>query len=138
MTSKGLRELLDRQSRERQRMVEVAALDELNQEIRCKLDALEGSLSDLERRIRATRASFDAGDQAPRMPEQTRRRWSWRKPNAAIPFLRISWLLQSSRSRLSEREEMTLQAQISISLSIRFRRSWLKDRATGKSGEAPR
>ena len=64
MTSKGLRELLDRQSRERQRMVEIAALDELNQEIRSKLDALEGSLSDLERRIRATRASFDAGDQA--------------------------------------------------------------------------
>ena len=62
MTPKRLRELLDRQSRERQHMVEIAALDALTLEIRSELDALEGGLSDLERRIRAARASFDADD----------------------------------------------------------------------------
>ena len=42
-TQKRLRELQDRQSRERQRMAELAALDELTDETRAELDSLERS-----------------------------------------------------------------------------------------------
>ena len=57
---KRLRDLLARQSRERQRMAELAALDELTDETRAELDTLETGTPDLERQIRAARVTVEA------------------------------------------------------------------------------
>lgn len=56
---KRLRELLARQSRERQRMAELAAADELTDETRSELDTLEKGTPDLERQIRAARVAVE-------------------------------------------------------------------------------
>ncbi len=61
---KRFRELLDRQSRERQRMAELATLDELNDETRQELDDLERDTPDLERQIRAARILVDTEGEA--------------------------------------------------------------------------
>ena len=50
---KRLRDLRDRQSRERQRMAELAVVEELDAEQRGELDAIEKGTPDLERQIRA-------------------------------------------------------------------------------------
>ena len=55
-----LRELLANQSRERQRMAELAATAELNDETRSELDTLEKGTPDLERKIRAARQVEEA------------------------------------------------------------------------------
>ena len=50
---KRLRDLRDRQSKERGRMAELAVLDGLNDEHRSELDAIEKGTADLERQLRA-------------------------------------------------------------------------------------
>lgn len=50
---KRLRELRERQSKERGRMAELAVLDELNDDQRSELDTIERGTPDLERQIRA-------------------------------------------------------------------------------------
>ena len=55
-----LRDLLARQSKERQRMAELAGLDELTDETRAELDTLESGTPDLERQIRAARVAVEA------------------------------------------------------------------------------
>ena len=50
---KRLRELRDRQSRERGRMAELALVDELSDEQRSELDEIERGTADLERQLRA-------------------------------------------------------------------------------------
>ena len=57
---KRLRELLARQSQQRQRMAELAAVDELTDETRAELDTLERGTPDLERQLRAARVVVDA------------------------------------------------------------------------------
>ena len=52
-TQKRLRDLRDRQSRERGRMAELSLLDELTDEQRSELDAIEKGTPDLERQTRA-------------------------------------------------------------------------------------
>ena len=51
---KRLRELRERQSKERGRMAELALLDDLNDEQRAELDTMERGTPDLERQIRAS------------------------------------------------------------------------------------
>ena len=53
-SQKRLRELRERQSKERQRMAELALVDELSDEQRSELDTLERGTPDLERQIRAS------------------------------------------------------------------------------------
>lgn len=55
-----LRELLANQSRERQRMAELAATGDLTDETRAELDTLEKGTPDLERKIRAARQVAEA------------------------------------------------------------------------------
>ena len=68
MTSnqKIYRELLDRQSKNRQRMAEIAALatDKITPEVRGDLEAIEAGTPDLERQIRAARAALDEDDKS--------------------------------------------------------------------------
>lgn len=61
-TQKRLRELRERQSRERQRMAELSLLDSLDAETRAELDAIEAGTPDLERQVRAAQTAVDAED----------------------------------------------------------------------------
>ena len=59
---KKLRELRERQSRERGRMAELGLADELTDETRAELDALEAGTPDLERQLRAAQVAVDDED----------------------------------------------------------------------------
>ena len=59
-TQKKLRELRERQSRERGRMAELARADDLNDETRAELDTIEKSTPDLERQLRAATIACEA------------------------------------------------------------------------------
>ena len=61
---KKLRELRERQSRERGRMAELAVLDELNSEQRSELDTIENGTPDLERQIRAATGAVEDEEKA--------------------------------------------------------------------------
>ena len=56
---KRIRELRDRQSRERQRMAELSLVDELTPELREELDKIERATPDIERQIRAAQIAAD-------------------------------------------------------------------------------
>ncbi len=57
---KKLRELRDRQSKERSRMAELAVVDELTDETRSELDTIERGIPDIERQLRAAQIAVDA------------------------------------------------------------------------------
>ena len=61
---KTLRDLIDRQSRERGRMAELAAVETLTDETRSELDTIEKATPDLERQIRAARIAVEDADAA--------------------------------------------------------------------------
>ena len=63
---KALKSLRERQSRERQRMSELAIADGLDDETRQELDALEVGTADLERQLRAAQAAVDLEEDAQR------------------------------------------------------------------------
>ena len=65
-TQKRYRELLDRQSRERGRMAEIAALDagKITPEVRAEAKGIEEGTPDLELQIRAARSALDADEAA--------------------------------------------------------------------------
>ena len=56
---KRLRDLRDRQSRERGRMAELSLVDELGDEQRSELDAIEKATADLERQLRAAAIALE-------------------------------------------------------------------------------
>ena len=56
---KTLRELRERQSKERQRMAELGAAESLTDETRAELDTIEGGTPDLERQLRAATVAAD-------------------------------------------------------------------------------
>ena len=58
-TQKKLKELRERQSRERQRMAELAVVDALTDETRQELDGLETGTPDLERQLRAAQSAVE-------------------------------------------------------------------------------
>ena len=73
---KRLRELRERQSKERGRMAELARTDELSDEMRAELDKIESGTADLERQLRAAQIAVDdeeteqrAAGAAARQPE---------------------------------------------------------------------
>ena len=61
---KRLRELRDRQSRERGRMAELSLLDTLDTETRAELDTIEKGTADLERQLRAAAVAADTEDRS--------------------------------------------------------------------------
>ena len=61
-SQKRLRELRDRQSRERGRMAELSLMDELDAETRAELDKIEQGTSDLERQLRAATVALGDDD----------------------------------------------------------------------------
>ena len=69
---KRLRELAERQSRERQRMAELSLLDSLDDEQRSELDRIENGTPDLERTMGAAQLAVDAEDYEQRREGATR------------------------------------------------------------------
>ena len=61
---KRLRELRERQSKDRGRMAELAVLDDLNDEQRSELDTIEKGTPDLERQIRAATVAIEDEEKA--------------------------------------------------------------------------
>ena len=61
---KRLRELRERQSRERQRMAELSLAESLSDETRAELDRIESGTPDLERQVRAAVIAVDQEDKA--------------------------------------------------------------------------
>ena len=59
-TQKKLRELRERQSKERGRMAELAIADDLTDETRAELDGIEKGTADLERQLRAATVAVEA------------------------------------------------------------------------------
>ena len=57
---KRLRALLDKQSKARQRMAELAGADALTDETRAEFDGLESGIADTERQLRAARQAVEA------------------------------------------------------------------------------
>ena len=63
-SQKRLRELKDRQSRERGRMAELSLLDTLTTETRSELDGIEKGTPDLERQLRAAAVAVETEDRS--------------------------------------------------------------------------
>ena len=61
---KRLRELRDRQSKERGKMAELSCVDSLTDETRAELDQLESGTADLERQLRAATIAVETEDRA--------------------------------------------------------------------------
>ena len=59
LAQKKLRELRERQSKERGRVAELAVADDLNDETRAELDAIETGTPDLERQLRAATSAVE-------------------------------------------------------------------------------
>ena len=70
-TQKKLRELRERQSKERGRMAELAVAAELSDETRGELDAIEGGTPDLERQIRAATVACETEESEQRTAART-------------------------------------------------------------------
>ena len=68
---KRLRELRDRQSRERGRMSELAIADSLTDETRAELDEIEKDTADLERQLRAAQIAVDDEDREAKSKGET-------------------------------------------------------------------
>ena len=62
-SQRRLRELLDRQSKDRQKAIELSRVDELDDEQRGELDAIETRAADYERQIRAARRGVEDEEQ---------------------------------------------------------------------------
>ena len=91
-----LRELRERQSKERQRMAELAVLDELSDEQRSELDTIEKATPDLERQIRAGMVALEdeekeAETRAAETPDaEQRERIELRRKASLTTFIRAA------------------------------------------------
>ena len=98
MTSaqKRLRNLRERQSRERQRMAELAVVEELNDEQRAELDTIERATPDLERQIRAATVALETEEReaetraAPAPDAEKRERIELRSRASLTGYLRAA------------------------------------------------
>ena len=113
---KALRELRDRQSRERGRMAELALLDSLDEETRAELDQLESGTPDLERQLRAAMRAVeteerDAEVRGGEEPDAERReRIELRSKAQLTNFLRAAL-----QGRMVDGAEAELQAAAGVS-----------------------
>ena len=112
---KTLRDLRDRQSRERQRMAELSRVESLGDEQRAELDTIETGTPDLERQIRAAGVAIEQ--------EETEQRTA--QTAAGDPEMRerielrgraslTGYLLAAARGRLVSGAEAELQAAAGV------------------------
>ena len=113
---KRLRDLRDRQSRERQRMAELSLVDELSDEQRSELDNLEKSTPDLERQLRAATVALEDEEKetetrAATEPDAEQRERIELRSKAML----TNYLLAAARGRMVDGAEAELQAASGIS-----------------------
>ena len=110
---KRLRELRERQSRERQRMAELGMAESLTDETRAELDSIEKSTPDLERQIRAAQVGVDAedadarakGEQRDVGPDAETRERIELRGKASL----TNYLLAAAKGRMADGAEAELQ-----------------------------
>ena len=115
-TQKRLRDLRDRQSRERGRMAELSLLDELTDEQRSELDAIEKGTPDLERQTRAAVVALEdeekeAETRAVNEPDAEQRERIELRSKAQL----TAYFLNAARGRMADGPEAELQAAAGIS-----------------------
>ena len=115
-TQKRLRDLRDRQSRERGRMAELAIVEELDGEQRSELDAIEKGTPDLERQIRAGTVALEdeereAETRAANDPDAGQRERIELRSKARL----TAYLMNAARGRLPDGAEAELQSAAGIS-----------------------
>ena len=112
-----LRDLRDRQSRERQKMAELSLLDELSDEHRQELDAIEKSTPDLERQIRAAVVALEDEESEQRTaanenePDAEQRERLELRNKARV----TNYLLAAARGRMVDGPEAELAAAAGVS-----------------------
>lgn len=131
---KRLRELLDRQSQQRQRMAELAAVDELSDEQRSELDGIEKGTPDLERQIRAARIAVEDADSAETVetreaPEADRERLELRSRCSVRRFF-----ANAARQR-SDGAEAELQAELGLEPNQIPMEMWTEAEARSDNGD---
>ena len=112
---KRLRELRDRQSKERQRMAEIAGAESLTDHQRSELDTIEGGTPDLERQIRAAMIALDEEERAAETKEKD-------APDAEMrerielrgKAMLTNYLLAAARGRIVDGPEAELSAAAGI------------------------
>ena len=115
-TQRRLRDLRERQSRERQRMAELAVAAELTDETRAELDQIEKGTPDLERRLRAVTVALEQEDaeaetRAIVSPDAEQRERIELRSKAML----TNYLLAAARGRMVDGAEAELQAASGIS-----------------------
>ena len=115
-TQKRLRGLRDRQSRERGRMAELSLVDELTDEQRSELDAIEKSTADLERQLRAATVALEdeereAETRAVNEPDAEQRERIELRSKAML----TNYLMNAARGRMADGAEAELQSAAGIS-----------------------
>ena len=115
-TQKRLRDLRDQQSRERGRMAELSLIDELGDEHRSELDAIETSTPDLERQLRAAVIALEIEEKetetrAATEPDAEQRERIELRSKAML----TNYFLSAARGRMTDGAESELQAAAGIS-----------------------
>ena len=118
MTSaqKRLRELRERQSKERQRMAELGLVDQLTDERRSELDTIEQGTPDLERQLRAAQIAVETEEAEQRTaanenePDAERRERIELRSKASL----TNYLLAAARGRMVDGAEAELCAAASV------------------------
>ena len=115
-TQKRLRDLRDRQSRERGRMAELSLVDELTDEQRAELDTIERGTPDLERQTRAATVALEteereAETRAATAPDAEQRERIELRSKAML----TNYLMNAARGRMADGAEAELQSAAGIS-----------------------
>ena len=110
-----LRELRERQSRERGRMAELALVDELTEEQRTELDTIERGTPDLERQMRAATIAVEQEETEQRQttiehPDGEQRERLELRSRASL----TNYLLAAARGRIVDGAEAELQAAAGV------------------------
>ena len=113
---KRLRDLRDRQSKERGRMAELAVADGLTDELRGELDTIEKGTPDLERQLRAAMIANDDAEKesetrAADNPDAEQRERIELRSKAKL----TNFLLNAARGRMVDGAEAELQSAASVS-----------------------
>ena len=117
MTSaqKRLRDLRERQSKERGKMATLSLADELSDEQRAELDAIEKGTADLERQLRAATVALEAEEREAETravddPDTEQRERVELRSKAML----TNYLMNAARGRLAEGAESELQAAAGV------------------------
>ena len=112
---KTLRDLRDRQSRERQRMAELSRVEALGDEQRAEMDTIEAGTPDLERQIRAAGVAIEQEEAEQRTAQTTGADPEMRERIALRGRASLTgYLLAAARGRLVSGAEAELQAAAGV------------------------